>query len=223
MDQLSIVAAGEGEVVGDSADRRVEILSDGPAVHATWSRFGAGREGADLHVHRKHTDFFFVLEGVLTVRVGPDGEQRSASAGSLVRVPPMVVHGFANEGDEEVRYLNFHIPGCGFADFMRGLRDGDERPYDQYEPPADGGRDPGEASIGQPTEPFAFCTLDAGETLGAPRAEAVERSLFVLEGEIEMQAEKRAARGAWVGLSSAAVAVRAVAPTRLLVLDLASS
>ena len=57
-----------------SPDRRVEILSSHDSLHATWSRFGPGRDGADLHVHREHTDLFYVLEGEFTLRLGPQGE-----------------------------------------------------------------------------------------------------------------------------------------------------
>ena len=45
-------------MIGDAPDRRVEILSDHDALHATWSRFGPHRDGADLHIHRRHTDLF---------------------------------------------------------------------------------------------------------------------------------------------------------------------
>ena len=105
-----LIPSGGGEIVGDSADRRVEILSDHDTLHSTWSRFGPHREGADLHVHRHHTDMFFVLEGELTVMLGTDGETAVVPAGTLARVPPLVVHGFRNGSDAEVRYLNFHAP-----------------------------------------------------------------------------------------------------------------
>ncbi len=36
-------------------------------------------------------------------------------AGTLARVPPDVVHGFRNGSDAELRYLNLHAPGQGFA------------------------------------------------------------------------------------------------------------
>ena len=45
-------------------------------------------------------------------------------AGTLVRVPPMVVHGFRNASDAELRYLNLHAPGMRFADYLRAMRDG---------------------------------------------------------------------------------------------------
>ena len=51
-----VIPPAGGEVVGDSPDRRVEILSEDEALHATWSRFGPGCNGAGPHVHRRHTD-----------------------------------------------------------------------------------------------------------------------------------------------------------------------
>ena len=52
MSDVTFVPPRGGEIIGDSAERRVEILSDAAAMNATWSRFGPRREGADLHVHR---------------------------------------------------------------------------------------------------------------------------------------------------------------------------
>jgi mannose-6-phosphate isomerase-like protein (cupin superfamily) len=143
-----LIAPGAGEIVGDAPDRRVEILSDHDALHATWSRFGPHREGADLHVHRRHTDLFYVLEGELTIRLGPEGQPVVAPAGTLARVPPLVVHGFRKGSDADVRYLNLHAPGRGFADYMRALRDGRTFSYDQHPPPSGGGHPTTEAVIG---------------------------------------------------------------------------
>jgi mannose-6-phosphate isomerase-like protein (cupin superfamily) len=161
-----IVPPRGGELIGDSPERRVEILCDHDAVHATWSRFGPGREGADLHVHRRHSDVFYVLDGELTVRLGPQGEERVAQAGTVVLVPPLVVHGFRNGSDAEVRYLNFHAPGSGFADYMRALRDGETLAYDQHPPPDDGGRSPDDVIVGPPpvvTDAIALEIVDGGE------------------------------------------------------------
>jgi quercetin dioxygenase-like cupin family protein len=144
---MIVIPPGHGEVVGDAPDRRVEILSDDDSLHSTWSRFGPRRAGADMHVHREHADHFYVLEGELTVMLGDDDVV--VRAGELARVPPLVVHGFRNGSDAEVRYLNFHVPGLGFADFMRALRDGRPAAYDQFPPPDDGTTRPAsEASIG---------------------------------------------------------------------------
>ena len=169
---MRVVPPGGGEVVGDSPDRRVEILTDRDGLHATWSRFAAGRAGADLHVHHHHTDLFYVLAGELTVMLG-DGEV-VVPAGSLACVPPLVVHGFKNASDGEVRYLNLHAPGVGFAEFMRGLRDGRTVTYDQHDPPPDGGRSPGEATIGPPP----LVTDAIAITENGPLADA----LYVFDG-----------------------------------------
>src|SRR3954447_5392703 len=111
MRAATVIPPGGGEVIGDSAERRVEILCDDDALHATVSRFAAGREGADLHIHRRHTDVFYVLEGELTVRLGVEDEPLGVPAGTLALVLPLVVHGFRNASDADVRYLNLHAPG----------------------------------------------------------------------------------------------------------------
>jgi mannose-6-phosphate isomerase-like protein (cupin superfamily) len=175
-----VVGPGRGEVVGDSPERRVEILSDHTALHATWSRFAPGRDGADLHVHRRHTDVFYVLAGELTLRLGIEDRAVVAPAGSVVRVPPLVVHGFRNAGSAELRYLNFHAPGTGFADYMRGLRDGRRVVYDQEPPPAEGRRPPSEASIGPP--PVESPEITITEVRGVP--DDLQFG-YVLEGELE--------------------------------------
>ena len=131
-------------MIGDSAERRVEILCDRDELHATWSRFAPGRDGANPHIHRHHTDLFYVLQGELTIGLGADRQETAVPAGSLVVAPPFVVHAFRNASPtEEVRYLNFHAPGGGFADYLRGVTPG----FDSEDPPADGGRPVEEALI----------------------------------------------------------------------------
>jgi quercetin dioxygenase-like cupin family protein len=196
MPEPTVIPPGGGELIGDSPDRRVEILSDRPALHATWSRFGPGRDGADPHVHRLHTDAFYVLAGELTVRLGVEDEEVMVPAGRLVRVPPMVVHGFRNAGDAELRYLNLHAPGVGFADYMRGLRDGRRVPFDQEPPPADGTRPASDAMIGEP--PLDADELGLALLSGEQR---VEGAIYVLEGELAIaNGDLRASAGSWVQL-----------------------
>ena len=92
-------------------ESRVEFLSDLDELHATWTRFDPHRDGATPHVHRQHNDLFYVLAGELTVLVGPERTETPLRAGTIVLAPPLVVHGFRNAADEELRYLNFHAPG----------------------------------------------------------------------------------------------------------------
>jgi mannose-6-phosphate isomerase-like protein (cupin superfamily) len=216
MSEPAVIPPGGGEVIGDSPDRRVEILADHDALHATWSRFGPHRDGADLHVHRRHTDLFYVLEGELTVRLGPEGEGVVAPAGTLVRVPPLVVHGFRNETDAELRYLNLHAPGQGFADYMRAMRDGRSLTYDQEPPPPDGGRPATESVVGRHGSGADGVVLLAAieeiavseawsDPAGASPPPHVHRrhveSFYVLEGELALtfgDRELRAEAGSWV-------------------------
>ena len=128
--------------------------------------------------------------------------------------PPLVVHGFANTTEAEVSFLNFHLPGCGFIDFMRGMRDGESRPYDQHDPPADGGRDPGDASIGPLREPFARLDLAPGERV-PPGPEGAMRMAYVIAGELEGDLTA----GSFLELEASSPLPPAASPTQLLVLD----
>jgi len=215
-----LIQLGGGEVIGDSPERRVEILSDHETLNATWSRFGPHREGADLHVHRHHSDLFYVLEGELTVRLGVEDRGVVVAAGTLARVPPLVVHGFRNGTDTDVRYLNFHAPGLRFADYLRAMRDGRTFSFDQHEPPADGGRPATEAVVGgeelvadRPGSRVAllvdvddFAVSETWSDHGGPapprhvHSRHVE-SFYVLAGELTFTAgdrELRAQSGSWV-------------------------
>jgi quercetin dioxygenase-like cupin family protein len=231
MTEPTVVPPSGGEVVGDSPERRVEIVSEHDSLHATVSRIGPHRDGADLHVHRRHTDVFYVFEGELTVRLGADGRASPAPAGSLALVPPLVVHGFRNDGDGQLRYVNFHAPGVGFAEYLRGLRDGRTVIYDQEPPPADGGRPPTEAAIGghefaterhadrivllADVEAIAVAEVSSeaqGDSPPHVHADHVE-SLFVLDGELALTVDGgalRAPAGTWVQVPAGAA--HAVAP-----------
>jgi quercetin dioxygenase-like cupin family protein len=135
-------------------------------------------------------------------------------AGKLARMPPGVVHGFRNGTDAELRYLNLHAPGRGFADYLRAMRDGRELTYDQFDPPPDGGRPPAEAVFGTEVLRAGGVTLlaDVEEIAVAEiTSEPADRpaphlhrdhveSFYVLEGELAITAgdrELRAEAGAW--------------------------
>lgn len=75
--------------------------------------------GPALHVHEEQHDTFYVLEGVLTVRVGDDIQD--LYPGDFVTIPPGVAHTFDNVREPEgvVRAINVMTPGgldATFAD-----------------------------------------------------------------------------------------------------------
>ena len=189
-------------MIGDSEDRRVEILCYREELNATWTWFGPWRDGASAHVHRTHCDLFYVLAGELTLLVGPDREERVLPAGTLALAPPLVVHGFRNGSDAELRYLNFHAPGGGFADYLRGVTPG----FDSEDPPGEGDRPATDAVVVPPETGGVLVDRDEIRVErwdgvdAAPAAERL-RCLYVLEGELVVTAggqELQAAEGAWV-------------------------
>jgi quercetin dioxygenase-like cupin family protein len=133
---------GAGEAITDRAERTVLLLLSHDLLDVTWTRYEPGERGPDPHVHRQHTDAFYVLEGELLFGVGPDVEEVRAPAGTFVAVPPDVVHTFRNESSGRACFLNLHAPSGGFADFLRGVSES----FDSFDPP-DGGRPAAEAIV----------------------------------------------------------------------------
>jgi mannose-6-phosphate isomerase-like protein (cupin superfamily) len=116
------------------------------------------------------------------------------------------VHGFRNGSDADVRYLNLHAPGQGFASFMRALRDGRDFSYDQEPPPPDGVRPPTEAVIGAGgpllADIEAIRVEEVSSAPGGPRLHTGHvASFYVLEGELALSAAGReihAEAGSWL-------------------------
>jgi quercetin dioxygenase-like cupin family protein len=134
----------EGENITDRPpERRATLLVDADELTISEFDYGPGERGAKLHVHREHADGFLVLDGAFTFHLR-DGS-RALPGGTLLVIPPGVVHGFDNDGEVNARCFNFHAPSLGFADYMRG-RNPD---FDQHEPPEDGGVDPAVVVVAQ--------------------------------------------------------------------------
>jgi quercetin dioxygenase-like cupin family protein len=208
-----------GELIGDSENRRLEILADGDELHATWSRFGPRRPGASPHVHRSHSDLFYVLAGELTVLLGPERVESVFPAGTLVLAPPLVVHGFRNGSDAEVRYLNFHAPGGGFADYLRAGRDGRPGSFDSEDPPPDGGRPADEAVVAaggllvdRSEIRIEEVRLDSGSTARGGQDDRLAQFFYVLAGTLTLSLgddELRAETGAWLQVPAGVAATLA--------------
>jgi quercetin dioxygenase-like cupin family protein len=135
-----LLRLAEGETVAEAKRRAVVLLLDRPELTITWSRYGARESGPGPHVHREHTDSFYVLEGEIAFEVGPRSQRVRAPAGAFVAVPPDVVHTFANRSRADANWLNVHAPDKGFAAYLRASRDGADAPWDSFDPPTDGGR-----------------------------------------------------------------------------------
>ena len=75
-------------------------------------------EGVEPHLHDENEELFFVLQGRVAFHVG--GEEVEAEAGSFLRIPAGVVHGFRNPSDTPAGVLNVFLPG-GFEDRMPAI------------------------------------------------------------------------------------------------------
>lgn len=223
-----LLEPGDGETIFDVPERTIRILVDRNDLALTFFRLEPGQDGPEPHVHRRHTDAFYVLEGELELGLGPEVTRLTGSVGSLAAAPPNVVHTFRNGSDATVAFLNIHAPNMRFAEMLRAARDGrdeDAGEFDQFEPPADGGRPlsdavfrgPGEGEPIQIGEGRAILKADGPavggffsltETTLAPgfqghalnRDGALLDGFYVLEGTLSLQLgdqQLEAGRGAF--------------------------
>jgi uncharacterized cupin superfamily protein len=150
-----LLRPGDGETIFDQPERTIRILADCDELALTWFRYEPGQEGPEPHVHRRHTDAFYVVDGELELGLGPEVTRLTGAAGSLAAAPPNVVHTFRNGSDETVVFLNIHAPNMGFTEMLRAARDGRDEgagEFDQFDPPADGGRPLSNAAFNGPGE-----------------------------------------------------------------------
>jgi quercetin dioxygenase-like cupin family protein len=115
---------GERHSVGDS---EVVIKATGEETGGTFflseTTIAPGFPGPPPHRHERLVDMFYVLDGVLSVRLGDQTHQ--LGPGSFVCAPPGVVHTFSNPSDSPVRFLNFNTP-AGWENYMRDLAEAAE-------------------------------------------------------------------------------------------------
>jgi quercetin dioxygenase-like cupin family protein len=141
-----LLAPGEGETAIDRPEKTLRILADLDEIIVTWFRYAPGEEGPDPHIHLHHTDAFYVLEGEIEVRLGPELQTVHATPGSFAGAPPSVAHTFRNASDSPATFLNFHAPSSGFGDHIRGST----TDFDQHDVPLDGGRPFADAVFASP-------------------------------------------------------------------------
>lgn len=77
-----------------------------------------GTMGARPHVHEGHDEYFYVLEGELTLHTG-DGEV-TAGPGHLLAATRGTPHGFRNAGPATARALCLYTP-AGYENYFRDV------------------------------------------------------------------------------------------------------
>jgi mannose-6-phosphate isomerase-like protein (cupin superfamily) len=137
----------EGELISAARERLVRIKCSREELALTEFRYGAGERGPERHIHREHSDGFWVLAGELTVEVGREHDALVLGEGSFALAPPGLVHTFWNDGPDDAVFLNLHAPSKGFGEYLMATRDArtdEERRaaaelFEQWDPPEDGG------------------------------------------------------------------------------------
>jgi quercetin dioxygenase-like cupin family protein len=119
--------------------REISLLVADENLSLTYAGCEAGERIAGRHVHRAHTEAFYVLEGELSFALGPEAKTITIGPGGFVAAPPGVAHGFRTAGTARARWLVVHARDGGFAAFMRGVRDGVEVGWDMAPVPDGGG------------------------------------------------------------------------------------
>lgn len=88
---------------------RYRLLSRGDAGVAAWAH-AVDIDGARPHFHKIATELYYVLEGEGKIML--DGEEREVRAGTMVHIPPGVVHGAIGK----MRVLVVGIPDIDDSD-----------------------------------------------------------------------------------------------------------
>lgn len=130
-----VVPPGQGELLEDD-DRNLWIKAAVPQLCVFEFDAEPGYVGPDAHLHRRHVDAFYVLEGELDFEL--DGKRLLAPTGTFVAAAPGTVHTFRNAADGRTRFLNLHAPGMGFDDYLRRQAAGEDgrrfhESFDVYE------------------------------------------------------------------------------------------
>ena len=91
--------------------QRVRLISAGDEDMAAWAHM-VEIDGARDHYHKKTAEIYYVLEGEGNVRL--DGAAHPVRTGSIVHIPPNVVHG----ADGKMRVLVVGIPSIDDDDLF---------------------------------------------------------------------------------------------------------
>jgi quercetin dioxygenase-like cupin family protein len=122
MGEAVIHRKDEGERHGAGGSSAIIIKASGDDTAGSFflseTTIEPGFPEPPLHSHERLHDMFYVLDGVLTMRLGD--QTHELGAGTFVCVPPGVTHTFSNASDAPVRFLNFNTP-AGWENYMREL------------------------------------------------------------------------------------------------------
>jgi quercetin dioxygenase-like cupin family protein len=115
---VPVSEVAEGEIILRTGKFDVSLLVDIEQLAAVVVRAAPGWGKAPPHVHARHGEALYVIEGELALLL-EDRVQRMEPE-SWAFVPPGVVHAVEVTGDAPARFLLLHAPGSGYGDYVRG-------------------------------------------------------------------------------------------------------
>ena len=152
------VAATDGVIIPGPTGQQMIVKVSGAASRGAYSLIeyshSPGAPGPPPHLHREHEEAFFVLEGELTLAVGPD--LVTVRAGQTAVVPRGLVHQPSNRSARPVRFVFLSSPPMDefFAELARLVtRTGGQPPASEL------------AALGERYDSI-FTSLPAGGTVG---------------------------------------------------------
>jgi quercetin dioxygenase-like cupin family protein len=122
LSKLLIVAQEQAEVYSQGLGEARILVTGERSGDAWW--MGKFREDPGfmtlLHLHPQMDEYFYILQGVLTVYI--DGTWHDLRAGTFARVPRNIPHAQGNTGNEPVHFLGAGSP-AGFERFFVDLHE----------------------------------------------------------------------------------------------------
>jgi len=98
-----VVKSIEPVAIGKDVETRVFTLALGEKI--PW------------HFHSVTTDWFFVLEGTLSIETRAPANHQTLRIGARYQVPPKTAHLVVNRSDADTRFLL--VQGVGTKDFLK--------------------------------------------------------------------------------------------------------
>ena len=105
------MAQGAGYMV-----KSIEPVAIGSDVQARLFTLAPG-ETIPWHFHSAVTDWYFVLEGALSIETRAPADRRLLAVGGTFHIAPKTAHLIANRSDTDTRFLL--VQGVGLYDFLR--------------------------------------------------------------------------------------------------------
>ena len=99
----------ESEKEPSACGHRYRLLSNKDEGIAAWAH-AVDIDGARPHYHKKSTELYYVLDGQGTVSL--DGKEENVKKGTIIHIPPGVVHG----ANGKMRVLVIGIPDIDDSD-----------------------------------------------------------------------------------------------------------